>query len=754
MLAYLLALLGGTTHADLTPTELAAQPRTVEAARTRQAMQIDGHPDEEVWQRAPLHDDFIMRHPELGATPLSRTTLRVAYDDLALYVLVEAEMDPDEIVLRTLRRDAFAIFSDDAVSVKIDPRHDRRTALVFSTNTSGTQLDMMNLEDGRVGLPQWDAVWQVEVWRHDNGYTVEFRLPFAILGIKDGSDHVMGLNISRDHQSANATYDWRLMLPPRRPTSASGFGVVSGIDGVKAARALEISPYIAGHTNFEREFRVDPRATPNLSAGGDLRMQVGASSYVEASVLTDFAQVEADEVQVARDRFPLFFPERRPFFINGLDAFNFGREGEAQLFFSRRIGLIDGRAVPVGAGVKAYGRTAKLSYGLLNVQTLRSLADDEVEDELDIAPENFTVGRVRYMPWRQLAVGAIALGKHRFGDTDEAAFSAGADVDVTGLGGKFRWYSFFAETSDHEPDGEEAITDELSVGERADTKVGRSAATSLSYDGLYVRPGISVVWSDRQFAAPLGFYRRPGTASHGGRFFVAPRPRVLGLREIEVGPYGQIVTTPDYTEVLTADAGGKFEANWRNSWEAEYEARYRDDRVDEAFELYDYEIDARRYGGMTHELRLQTPQRFAVSGEAEYAYSQPFAGRAHGLTGRLTAKFSKYVSIEGSYTHLLGHLADPGDRFSFGFANAAINMALNRNVAWDTSLRLNLEPGEEAFAVQSRLRWRYRPGSDIFLVYTTSQPMSDPDPDEEDPAEPFHALTLKATYYFRALLGR
>src|SRR5690606_28198498 len=101
-------------------------------------------------------------------------------------------------------------------------------------------------------------------------------------------------------------------------------------------------------TNFEPEFTVDPARRPNLATGADARIQIGAGSYVEASYLTDFAQVEADEVQVARDRFPLFFPERRPFFLNGLDVFQFGRDQEAQLFFTRRVGLTrDGTPVPI-----------------------------------------------------------------------------------------------------------------------------------------------------------------------------------------------------------------------------------------------------------------------------------------------------------------------------------------------------------------------------------------------------------------------
>src|SRR5690606_26286012 len=168
----------------------------------------------------------------------------------------------------------------------------------------------------------------------------------------------------RDHPSRNATYDWALIVPPRSPMAASQFGDLTGLRNSQAQRAIEFTPYMLLRTDLEPRWTLDPRRRPNYAAGGDLRVQIGAGSYVEASLLTDFAQVEADEVQVARDRFPLFFPERRPFFINGLDVFNFGRPGEAQLFFSRRIGLVDGRPVPILGGLKVYGRSGIVSYGI------------------------------------------------------------------------------------------------------------------------------------------------------------------------------------------------------------------------------------------------------------------------------------------------------------------------------------------------------------------------------------------------------
>ena len=153
-----------------------------------------------------------------------------------------------------------------------------------------------------------------------------------------------------------ADIDWSLIPPQLGGLSSSAHGDLTGLNDLTTSKALEVIPFVTARSDFSRKFTVDPRRQANLSGGGDMRLQISPGGYLEATLLTDFAQVEADEVQVARDRFPLFFPERRPFFLNGLDVVNFGREREAQLFFSRRIGLDAGQPVPIASGLKAYGR--------------------------------------------------------------------------------------------------------------------------------------------------------------------------------------------------------------------------------------------------------------------------------------------------------------------------------------------------------------------------------------------------------------
>jgi len=223
-------------------TAVEPEERTYRAVRTHEAMKIDGHATETTWKRAPKDDRFRERSPGLGATPPVRTTVQVAYDDTNLYVLIDCESEPGDIIVRTLRRDNGGIFADDAVYVKIDAAHNHRNAVSMGANAEGAQIDALGLADGSRFIIEWDAVWTAEVDRRDDGYTVEFRIPFAVLGIKSAAEQTIGFDISRDHPSRNATYDWRIFVPPRSPIASSQFGHVVGLRDIKALRAIEYTP--------------------------------------------------------------------------------------------------------------------------------------------------------------------------------------------------------------------------------------------------------------------------------------------------------------------------------------------------------------------------------------------------------------------------------------------------------------------------------------------------------------------------------
>ena len=253
----------------------------MKAVRISEPIVLDGLGNDAVWRSATVYDRFGEREPSFRAEPALRTAVQFAYDEQALFVLVTCLTNSKGITVRTLRRDSFGIYEDDMVLLKIDPSHSRRTSMNFGVNTDGAQVDALTLEDGRVFLQQWDAVWQSEVSRSDSGFTVEFRIPFSVLGLAKASELTMGFNVSRFLVHPLAKYDLRLSNPPERYNAASSFAVLEGFRDLDPGLAVELTPYVLARTRFQSEFVLDPRESPTLAVGGDFRMQTAPASYVE-----------------------------------------------------------------------------------------------------------------------------------------------------------------------------------------------------------------------------------------------------------------------------------------------------------------------------------------------------------------------------------------------------------------------------------------------------------------------------------------
>ena len=396
--------------------------RVAQAARKTSPIVVDGKLDDAAWAAATPQSGFTQSYPNPGAAPVDPTEFRVLYDDQALYVGVKMrDAHPDSIAAQLARRDASGIYSD-WVHLIVDSYHDRRTAFRFTVNPKGVKKDVYTSNDGQEDA-NWDAVWDVGTTVDSEGWNAEFRIPFSQLrfgGADAGVERQWGFQLMRDIARRQGRDSWSPWT--RRDAGfVSRFGDLRGIVDIPTPTRLEILPYISAKATRAPGDESDPfysRTDFKPSVGGDLRYGLPGGLTLSATVNPDFGQVEVDPSVVNLSAFETFFPEKRPFFLEGSDLFNFGQVrtfndyGSARFFYSRRIGRspqrfpggADYADVPVettiAAAAKVTGKVGPWSVGIIDGVTPEEKAKIQLSDgtrsSTPVEPfTNYFAGRTR-----------------------------------------------------------------------------------------------------------------------------------------------------------------------------------------------------------------------------------------------------------------------------------------------------------------------------------------------------------------------
>src|SRR5688500_5288620 len=410
----------------------AAPTRVMRATRTPSSIEIDGRLDEAAWAAAVPSGDFTQSYPNIGAKPPDPTEVRVLYDDDALYVGVRMfDSRPDSIAAQLARRDASGIYSD-WLHVVIDSYHDRRNAFRFSVYPRVVPKDVLLSDDRNEDL-NWDAVWEVATSVDSLGWVAEYRIPFSQLrfgGAAKGVERVWGIQVQRDIARRNERDSWS-PWKTTDPGYVSFSGDLVGIVDIPTPQRLEVMPYLSTKVTREPGDRSNPffRATDaSPSVGADVKYGLPGGLTLTATVNPDFGQVEVDPAVVNLSAFESFFPEKRPFFVEGASIFSLGTirggpsYGQQQVFYSRRIGRPPQHfpsavyadapdATTILGAAKVTGRVGKWTVGILDALTAeekaRTVDASNVRGETPVEPmTNYFVGRVR----RDLNGGNTILG--------------------------------------------------------------------------------------------------------------------------------------------------------------------------------------------------------------------------------------------------------------------------------------------------------------------------------------------------------
>ncbi|MDQ3369382.1 MAG: carbohydrate binding family 9 domain-containing protein [Myxococcota bacterium] len=420
-----------------------ATAQSVEARAVRRdgAVTIDGRLDEAAWAAAPTQANFTQRFPIDGAQATVGTRFAILYDDQALYVGVWLD-DPDPAKIRRLLTRRDVDINADAVVVAIDSYHDRRTGYAFQLNAAGVQRDMLLYDDSQSDAT-WDAVWTGDVAVNSTGWTAEFRIPLSQLRFSSALAHRWGFQVIRNIARTKEEDAWS-PWPRSGSEVVSKFGLVSGIDGVRQGRRLELLPYGTGGFEAMPVDAADPlndelRARGNL--GLDLKYGLGSAFTLSATINPDFGQVEADPSKINLSGNELFFAEQRSFFLEGMDLFRLpigNSDGSVEgAFYTRRIGaappaqptayeyIDQPTSTTIYSAAKLTGKTRHgWSVGVLDAVTGEEVATivaaDGMRTQPVVAPlTNYAVARVkRDFREGKTSIGASGTAVHRaLGDT-------------------------------------------------------------------------------------------------------------------------------------------------------------------------------------------------------------------------------------------------------------------------------------------------------------------------------------------------
>jgi hypothetical protein len=403
----------------------AAQERpAANAIKVAEPPTLDGEVlGDDAWRDAVPASGFVQVAPFEGQPSSERTDVRIVYTDTTLYFgVVCYDSAPSDMVLTDSRRDS-SLEDADSFSIILDTYQDRQTGFVFGTNPAALEYDGQVVNEGQgtgANLPgannqqagsgggfnlNWDAAWTVRTKVTAIGWSAEFAIPFRSIRYPSAATQTWGVNFERRIRRRNETAYWAPLPRQYDLYRLSLAGALHGI-AIPAQRNFTVTPYMLGQTLDNPRRR---RAVALGDVGADVKYSLTPSLTLDATYNTDFAQVEVDEEQINLDRFNLFYPEKRPFFLENAGLFSVGNPGEAELFFSRRIGIgPGGLEIPIVGGARVSGRIAGTSVGFLNMQT---------EAVGGVTPgNNFTVGRVqRELPNRS-AIGAIFTNRQGTGD--------------------------------------------------------------------------------------------------------------------------------------------------------------------------------------------------------------------------------------------------------------------------------------------------------------------------------------------------
>ena len=665
--------------------------KAIQAARTAAAPTVDGALDEPAWQLAHAVSDFFQQEPNVNQPAAGRTEVRVlATSDSFYFGIVCAS---GAVTARERRRDN-PLADEDRFEIVLDTFHDHRNAYHFVINPLGTQYDALTTDEGRDVNVEWDERWWSEALITADGWTAEIRIPFTALRSDETLD-TFGINFSRFTRSTNEKVLWTAWDRDFQFLQVSQAGHLTGVQGLRTGLRLRLKGYALG--GGQR----DAAPAEGLRRVSDVGLEVAKFSLTsgltaEVTVNTDFAQTEVDEALVNLTRFPLFFPEKREFFLERAGIFEFGlggRRGGAternlQMFFSRRIGLTEAReTVPIIGGAKLVGRAAGMDVGVLAAQTASASRQPG---------SNYTVVRTKRNVLARSNIGMFL--SNRQSSASEYNRVAGGDATFT----------LFKNT-----DVQGFLARSWTPGRHGDSFSGRAKYNwftdqyELYAEHLYVGP---------DFQHDVGFVRRQDIRRSHAAAIWQPRPGVLDLRNL-IFRAELVYLTDTSGRLLTREQIFQTTSRWQSDDAVRFGATATLDRLDRPFGIArGVTLPPGDYAFRDQYGEAEFGGKRVISGRMRYGGGEFYSGRRHYVRVTPVLKPTAMLSLEASYE--FNDVTLPQGAFTTHEVNARVN--LNPSSRWLATTLVQYDSASRRQVVFARLNYIYRPGDDLFVVVNRS----------------------------------
>jgi hypothetical protein len=671
-------------------------PSTTLAVRLADEIRLDGRLDDPAWFTADSVTQLVQREPREGMPSTERTVVRVLRTRTALFVGVRAD-DQSAALIRAsqLRRDA-DLTVDDYVTLLLDSFHDRRGAFLFRTNPNGAMWDAQ-LEGFDDLNENWNGIWDVAVTRDSTGWTAEFRVPFQTLRFHGGGA-TLGFNVERFIRRKNEEALWRSFGRTQGLLQLTEEGELAELGGASRGHGLELYPYALARGNADDH---DASGTSlggggaSVKAGLDAKLAVSPTLTADLTVNTDFAQVEADSQVINLTRFPVFFPEKREFFLESSGIFDFGTAERAQVFYSRRIGLRDNVPVPILGGGRLYGKAGPWTVGVLDARTGSG-------DEMN----NLAV-RFKHDLFERSSLGAVATLRTGPG-------VSGGDW-TAGVDGQFPLVVR----------AQNVVPAFWIAGTHAADQDGTPLAWRLSTDlpnDLFDN-FISLYHIDAGFSPALGFVRRAGIWETTGHVDFMPRPHLLGIRQLDF-------EVPDW-DIIAGEGGSLVRpASWETAQlevrplAATFESgaslavslqRFLDAPAD-SFEVFrGASVAPGRYWWTRGEVQVTSSPAHALSVSSLLGLGGFYDGTNAEATLGATWRHGGHLTLGAEMA--AGAVRLPLSRFHPLQASARAEYAFNTRTSFQGFVQVNNE--DQRIDFNLRFHWSRVVGDDLYVVWNS-----------------------------------